>query len=173
MPTAEKIELVRELSGQLESAKGLYLADFTGMDVSKLSLLRKRCRESQIQFRVLKNTLIRRAMNERGIASLDDFLAGPTALVFGTGDEVAAARVLADFAKEHESPRIKAALVEGKVYDAAQIKRLASLPRREELLGMVLATIIAPMTHFLGAVDATLRLPAVMVDVLERERQKG
>jgi large subunit ribosomal protein L10 len=173
MPTAEKEQLVRELATRLGAAKSLYLADFTGMTVEKVSLLRKRCRDSQVQVKVVKNTLLKRAMDERGYGALDDFLAGPTALAFSRIDEVAPAKVLADFAKEFEAPRIKAAWVDGKVLDAQAVKQLASLPSREVMLGLVLGTLVAPLTRLLGAIEATLRLPAVMADVLERERQKG
>ena len=173
MPTAEKELTVRELSEQLKGARGVYLADFTGMTVQKASLLRRRCRESQVRFKVVKNTLLKRAMSANGVETLNTYMEGPTGVAYSTVDEVVPAKVLADFAKEFETLRIKAAIVEGKLLDAKEVKQLASLPSREALLGLVLATIIAPLTQLLGAVDATLRLPAVMADVLEREKQKG
>jgi large subunit ribosomal protein L10 len=173
MPTAEKEQAVRDLSEQLKGARGVYLADFTGMSVEKASLLRRRCRESHVRFKVVKNTLLKRAMSANGVEALNEFMEGPTGVAYSTMDEVVPAKVLADFAKEFETLRIKAAIVEGKVLDAKEVKQLASLPGRDALLGMLLATMIAPLTQFLGAVDATLRLPAVMADVLERERQKG
>ena len=77
------------------------------------------------------------------------------------------------FAKEHERPRIKAAVVDGRLFDDAAVKKLAALPSREVLLSQVLGTFIAPMTQFLAAIEATIALPAVMADVLERERQKA
>ncbi len=173
MPTAQKEQAVQELVNRLQDAKGVYLADFTGMDVERLSLLRKRCRDSKVQFKVVKNTLLKRAMSEHGMNALDDFLEGPTGLAFSSADEVAPARVLAAFAKEFEAPRIKAAIVEGRLLDAAEVSRLASLPSREEMLSQLLATITAPLTQLLAAVDATLRLPAVMAQVLESERSQA
>ena len=82
------------------------------------------------------------------------------------------ARILATFAKEHERPRIKAAVVDGRLFDEKQIAQLASLPSREVLMSQLLGTIIAPMTTFLAVIEATLQLPAVMADVLEKERSK-
>lgn len=173
MPTPQKIEILRDTQERIRDVRGLYLADFTGMSVEKLSMLRKNCREQGVQFRVIKNTLLKRAFNERGITELDPFLDGPTGLVFSPDNEMSPARILADFAKAHERPRIKAAVVDGRLFDEKAIAVLATLPSREILLSQVLSVFIAPMTQFLGAIEATLRLPAVMADVLEREKQKA
>jgi large subunit ribosomal protein L10 len=170
MPTAEKIQILQDTTERLTGVRGIYLADFSGMSVEKLSLLRKRCRERDVQFRVIKNTLIKRAFHEHGITSLDEYLAGPTGLVFSPKSETVPAKILADFAKEHETPRIKAAVLDGRLFDAPAVARLATLPSYEVLLSQVLSTFIAPMTQFLAAIDATLRLPATMADVLEREK---
>jgi large subunit ribosomal protein L10 len=173
MPTPEKAQILEDTRERIHEVRGIYLADFSGMSVEKLSLLRKKCREQQVQFRVIKNTLLKRAFNERGISELDPFLEGPTGLVFSSVSEMAPAKILADFAKEHEKPRIKAAVVDGRLFDQKAIAMLAMLPSREVLLSQVLATFIAPMTTFLAVIEATLALPAVMADVLEREKSKG
>jgi large subunit ribosomal protein L10 len=173
MPTPQKIEILRDTQERIRDVRGLYLADFSGMSVEKLSMLRKNCREQGVQFRVIKNTLLKRAFNERGITELDPFLDGPTGLVFSPDNEMSPARILADFAKAHERPRLKAAVVDGRLFDEKAIAVLATLPSREILLSQVLSVFIAPMTQFLGAIEATLRLPAVMADVLEREKQKA
>src|SRR5689334_17964904 len=172
MATPEKIQILQDTTQRIEGAKGLYLADFSGMSVEKLSLLRKKGRARKVQFRVIKHTLLKRAFNAHGITALDAFLEGPTGLVFSPTSEVAPAKILADFAKEHEKPAIKAAVVNGKLFDAKSIAVLATLPSYEVLLSQVLSTFIAPLTQFLAAIDATLRLPATMADVLEREKQK-
>ena len=172
MPTPQKTQILQDTTQRIEGARGLYLADFSGMSVEKLSLLRKRCREQKVQFRVIKNTLLKRAFNAHGITALDPFLEGPTGLVFSPTNEVSPAKILTDFAKEHEKPAIKAAVVNGKLFDAKAIATLATLPSYEVLLSQLLGTIIAPMTQFLAAIDATLRLPATMADVLEREKSK-
>src|SRR5882762_5448943 len=104
MPTPQKEQILSDTNERIREAQGLYLADFTGMSVEKLSLLRKRCREQKVQFRVIKNTLLKRAFHEQGITALDEFLAGPTGLVFSQANEVIPARILATFAKEFERP---------------------------------------------------------------------
>ncbi|TMQ68222.1 MAG: 50S ribosomal protein L10 [Candidatus Eisenbacteria bacterium] len=173
MPTPKKEEILRDTSERIRDAQGFYLADFSGMSVEKLSLLRRACREQEVQFRVIKNTLLKRAFNARGITELDPHLAGPTGLVFSPVSEVAPAKILADFAKQHERPRIKAAVVHGRLFDEKAVAVLAMLPSREVLMSQLLSTMIAPLTQFLGAIDATLRLPAVMAEVLEREKSKA
>jgi large subunit ribosomal protein L10 len=173
MPTAQKEQILQDTTSRIAGVRGIYLADLSGMTVEKVTLLRKKCREQGIHVRVIKNTLLKRAFNGHGITALDDALVGPTGLVFSPEIEVAPAKVLADFAKEHEKPRIKAAVVDGRRFDEAAVKVLATLPSREVLLSQVLSTFIAPMTTFLAAIDATLRLPATMADVLEREKSKS
>jgi large subunit ribosomal protein L10 len=172
MPTAEKQQIIEDTTRRLEGVRGVFLADFSGMTVESLSLLRKQCREQKIEFRVVKNTLLKRALNANGISALDDYLEGPTGVVFSADSEMAPAKVLVDFAKAHERPRMKAAFVDGQLFDDKTVARLAALPSREVLLSQLLSTIVAPMTQFLGAVEATLRLPAVMADVLGREKGK-
>jgi len=173
MPTPQKEQILQDTNERIQSVRGIYLADFSGMSVEKLSLLRTKCREQQVQFRVIKNTLLKRAFNARGIVELDPFLEGPTGLVFSPDNEMAPAKILADFAREHEKPRIKAAVVDGQLFDGKAVAMLATLPSREVLMSQLLGTFIAPMTTFLAVIEATLALPAVMADVLERERSKG
>lgn len=172
MPTAEKERILQDTSERIREVQGLYLADFSGMSVLSLSRLRQKCREQNVQFRVIKNTLLKRAFNARGITELDPYLEGPTGLVFSPENEVSPAKILSDFAKENEKPRIKAAVVNGRLFDEKAVATLATLPSREVLMSQVLATVIAPLTTFLAAIDATLALPAVMADVLEKERSK-
>ena len=173
MPTPQKIAILQDTQDRIRDVRGIYLADFSGMSVEKLSLLRKQCREQKVQFKVIKNTLLKRAFHDRGITQLDDHLVGPTGLVFSPTNEMTPAKILADFAKEHERPRIKAAVLDGRLFDEKAIAKLATLPSREVLLSQILSSFIAPMTQFLAAIDATLRLPAIMADVLEREKQKA
>ncbi len=172
MPTAEKQQIIEDTTQRLAGVRGVFLADFSGMTVEKLSLLRKQCREQQVQFHVVKNTLLKRALHAQGIESLDEHLVGPTGVVFSPSNEMAPAKILVDFAKTHERPKVKAAVVDGRLFDTKAVGVLATLPSRVVLLAQVLSTFIAPMTQFLAAIDATLRLPATMADVLEREKSK-
>jgi large subunit ribosomal protein L10 len=170
MPTAEKQQIIDRTSESLRDVRGLYLADFTGMTVENLSLLRKRCREQKVHFRVVKNTLLKRAFNSHGIVALDPYLVGPTGVVFSSENEMTPAKILADFAKEFERPKLKAAVVDGQLFEDKQIRQLAALPSREVLMSQVLGTLLAPMTTVLAAVEALLRAPASLADALEVQR---
>jgi large subunit ribosomal protein L10 len=170
MPNAENQKILEITQERIRDVRGFYLADFSGMSVESLSSLRKKCREQGIQFHVVKNTLLKRAFNARGISELDEFLVGPTGVVFSPTNEMSPAKVLADFARTNEKPRIKAAVVDGRLFNSAAVSVLASLPSREVLMSQVLGTIIAPMTTVLGAIDALLASPARLAGALEAKR---
>jgi large subunit ribosomal protein L10 len=173
MPTPQKEQILKDATERIEGVRGLYLADLSGMTVESVSLLRKRCREQKVHVRVIKNTLLKRAFNNQGITALDPYLVGPTGLLYSKTGEMTPAKLLADFVKEFEKPRIKAAVVDGRLFDNKAISVLATLPSREVLLSQLLSVFIAPMSQFLAAIDATLRLPATMAQVLEIEKSKA
>lgn len=159
----EKVQVVEEIAGKLRDSKGTVLADYRGLNVAQVTQLRKLCREAGVDFKVYKNTMARRAAAEVGIEGLDTFLEGPTAIAFSSQDEVTAAKVLADFAKQNDALELKAGIVEGKVLDQNEIKTIASLPNREGLLSMLLSVLQAPMRNFALAVKA----------VSEQKEQQG
>ena len=173
MSTPQKVQILQETTERLEGVRGVFLADLSGMTVEKVSLLRKKCREQGVQFHVVKNTLLKRAFNSQGITALDDYLVGNTGVVFSASSEMAPAKILSDFAKENDKLKVKAAVVDGRLFDARSIATLATLPSREILLSQVLSTFIAPMTQFLAAVNAALATPANMADALHREKSKA
>src|SRR3954462_9557260 len=126
MKRPEKEQLVVELKEKLEGATALYYTDFTGLNVKRMTELRRRLRKANVEYVVIKNTLALRAVNESGLVG--ERLKGPTGLVIGR-DAVGAAKVLTDFAKENDQrPTVKGGLLAGASIDAAQVKRLAALP---------------------------------------------
>jgi large subunit ribosomal protein L10 len=171
MPTAQKEATIREMSGELAGVKGLLLADFTGMDVETVTALRAALRERGVRYRVVKNTLLKRACAERGLAGLAPYLEGPTALAYSTESEVEPARILVKFAKEHERPVVKAGMIGERLYTKEEILQVAALPGREELLAQVLGSIVAPLTSLLGCVDALLASPARLAGSLEKKKE--
>jgi len=172
MPTLEKEQLIQETTERLQGAKCLYLADFSGMTVEKVTALRAKCRASGVHYKVLKNTLLKRAAHAVGVTQLDEYLAGPTVLAYSLDSEVEPARVLVEFAKENEKPLVKAGLIGSKLYGAEEVKQLASLPPRDVLLAQVLGTISAPLSTFIGAVDALIASPARLAGALEEKQGK-
>jgi large subunit ribosomal protein L10 len=139
MKRAEKEQLVTELRDKLKSASSLYYTDFTGLNVKRMTELRRRLKRAGIDYVVIKNTLALRAVNESGLVG--EKLKGPTGLVVGK-DPVTAARLLTEFAKENEDkPGMKGGMLSGKPINNAQLKRMASLPSRERDLEHALAEV--------------------------------
>lgn len=150
----EKAQIVAEISEKLKGSVSTIVADYRGLTVAEVTELRKKLREAGIEFKVYKNTLTRRATAEVGLSDLDEFLTGPTAIAFSTNDVVAPAKILSDFAKEHNALEIKAGVIEGKIVSMDQIKSIANLPSREGLLSMLLSVLQAPIRNFALAVKA-------------------
>jgi large subunit ribosomal protein L10 len=154
MNRTEKEQLVAELKEKLESATALYYTDFTGLNVKRMTDLRRRLRKANVEYVVIKNTLALRAVNESGLVGSK--LKGPTGLVVAK-DPVAAAKVITDFAKENDKkPAVKGGVFEGKAIDTAQVTKLASMPSREQMLAELGAGLQSPMAAFVGALNGVL-----------------
>ncbi|PTH16365.1 50S ribosomal protein L10 [Staphylococcus agnetis] len=149
-----KKQHVDEISEQLKSSVSTVFVDYRGLTVAEVTELRKQLREAGVQYKVYKNTMLRRAAEKAGIEGLDEYLAGPTAVAFTTEDVVAPAKVIAGFAKEHEALEIKTGVMEGSVISAEQVKTVGSLPSHEGLVSMLLSVLQAPMRNFAYAVKA-------------------
>jgi large subunit ribosomal protein L10 len=170
MATAEKERVIQEMNGELREAKGLLLADFSGMDVETATALRRTLRASGVQYRVVKNTLLRIACRERGLEVLEPYLEGPTAVAYSSQSEVEPVRVIVEFAKKHERPVVKAGVIGERLYNKEELLQLATLPSREVLLAQVLGTIVAPLSGLLGSIDALLAAPATLAGELEKKQ---
>ena len=169
MKRAEKEQLVTELSDKLKNAQSLYYTDFTGLNVKRMTELRRRLKRAGVDYVVIKNTLALRAVNESGLVGAT--LKGPTGLVVGK-DPVAAARVLTEFAKEFEDkPAVKGGMLQGKAIDNAQLKRMASLPSREQMLADLAAGLQSPMAAFVGALNGLFYQFAGALDALKSQRE--
>ena len=170
---AQKQEVVTALATRLRRSPTVYVADFTGLDVAKLTRLRRRLRQAGTEFVVVKNTLARRALSDAQVPELEAHLAGPTGLVLAGADPVAAARVLADFAKEFAKPAVKVGLVDGRAVTPAQVKRLAGLPTKPELLAQLGGALQAPMAGFVGALNGLLMNMVGALEALRTKRSSG
>ncbi|HYC51200.1 MAG TPA: 50S ribosomal protein L10 [Gemmatimonadaceae bacterium] len=169
MKRPEKEKLVAELKEKLTGAKALYYTDFTGLNVKRMTDLRRRLRKANVEYVVIKNTLALRAVNESGLVAQK--LKGQTGLVIAK-DAVAAAKVLADFAKENDQrPSVKGGLLEGKSLDVEQVKKLASMPSREQMLAELGAGLQSPMAAFVGALNGLLYMFAGALDALKTQRE--
>jgi len=169
MKRPEKERLVAELKEKLTGAKALYYTDFTGLNVKRMTDLRRRLRKANVEYVVIKNTLALRAVNESGLVSTK--LKGQTGLVIAR-DAVAAAKVLADFAKENDArPAVKGGLLEGKSLDVDQVKKLATMPSREQMLAELGGGLQAPLAAFAGALNGLLYMFAGALEGLRTQKQ--
>ena len=143
----DKKAVVAEVTEQVANAQTIAIAEYRGIEVGHLTVLRKKARESGVYLRVMKNTLVRRAVAGTPFASLADHMVGPLIYSVST-DPVAAAKVLNDFAKTNDKLVLKAGSFAGKVLDKAGVQALASIPSREELLARLLGVMQAPVSGF-------------------------
>jgi len=155
----QKTEVVAELTRRLQTAETLLVADYRGLTMPQIDALRGRLIESGATFTVVKNTLTRRAAEAAGADALLTLLEGPSAIAFleADGDMVAAAKALADSARESRVLAIRGGVLQGRTMTAAEVESLATLPPVDVLRGQVLAAIIAPVTALAGLVNAPLQ----------------
>ena len=169
MKRTDKEQLVVELKEKIGGAQALYYTDFTGLNVKRMTELRRRLRKANVEYVVIKNTLALRAVNESGLVG--ERLKGPTGLVMAK-DAVGAAKVLADFAKENDQrPSVKGGMLDGSRIDAAQVKRLAAMPSREQMLANLGAGLQSPLGAFVGALNGLLMPFVGALDALKTQRE--
>ena len=169
MARPEKIEAVDTLKEKLSAAKGLVLADFTGLTVSEANELRRKCREAQVEYKVVKNTIARLAVKASGIEDLEQHFQGPVAVALSETDSVAPARVLAAFRKEVQKLTFKAGYLEGRLFSPEEVREIAALPSREGLLAQVIGAVQAPMGQIVWTIEGVLR---DLVSVIEQASKK-
>lgn len=142
----DKKQIVSEVNTAANSALSAVLANYRGVTVSEMTELRKTARENKVYLRVIRNTLLKKAVEGTDFECIQAVLTGPTILALSEEDPGAAARVLKDFAKENDEFVIKALSVGGELLDAAQIDRLAKLPTHDQALSILMSVMLAPVT---------------------------
>jgi large subunit ribosomal protein L10 len=172
MKVEQKQAVVQELADRLRGANAFYLTDFTGLNVKRITVLRARLREAGVQYLVVKNTLAERALADLELSEIAEFFRGPTALVIGQDDPVTPAKVLADFAKENDNrPTVKAGVVERRAVSPEDVRRLATLPPREQLLAELAGAFQAPLSQFVWVMQAKLTEMVGLLEALRAERE--
>ena len=145
---------VSEIREKLSKSQGVVLAKYQGLTVEEDTELRKKLRESGVEYKVYKNRLVILALKELGIQGLDSYLKGPVSIALGYSDPTSAARILNEFAQTHKKLELKAALVEGVVYDEEGVKALAIIPSREVLIAKLLGSFKAPLSNLAYLLNA-------------------
>lgn len=166
----QKESTVAEIKDKIEKASSMVLVEYRGLNVEDVTELRKQYRESGVDYKVYKNTLMTRAFNELGYEEFTKNFHGPNAIAFAYDDIAAAARVSSKFAKEHEQLVIKSGIVDGKMIDLNEIKALAELPTKEVLLSQVLGGLNAPIQGFVNVLSGTMRSLVIALDQIRAQK---
>jgi large subunit ribosomal protein L10 len=168
----EKAQVIDRLAAKLRAGSAV-LVDYQGMDVARTTDLRRRSRESGVDFVVAKNTLTKRAADEAGVEGLEEFLAGPTALAFSE-DPVASAKLMAEFADQVESFALKGGLLEGgRVLNEQDIVALSKLPGRDQLIAQIVGGISSPLTSFVTVLNNTVQGLVVALGQIAEQKQNA
>jgi len=173
MTLEKKKQVTEDLTQVLEEAGAVYLTDFSGLDVESMTELRARLRSEGVGYRVAKNTLMRRALADlEDYPDLQEHLRGPTGLVLGGEDPVLPAKIVKEFAADHEDrPRVKVGVVGRETLSAEEVAKLAELPTREELIASIMGSLTASVSGIVGVLNGLMRDIAHVALAAAEERE--
>ena len=173
MPTQAKIAKVAEIEEMLQSAQAMWLVDYRGLTVKKTEKLRRALREADAEVKIYKNNLVRIALANLEQPEMDEYLAGPNAFVFAKGDVAASAKVLKAFAKENKEMQIVGGLIDGRAVDAEQVKAIADLPSREQLVAQLLGVLNNPATKIVRVLNEPMACFARAVKQIAEKKEEA
>lgn len=151
-----KKAIVEEIADKFSKSSSAILFDYRGLTVEEVTELRKQFREAGVDYKVYKNTLVKRALEKAGVEGLVDLMEGPNAIAFGFEDPITPAKIGSEFAKTHKALELKAGVVEGEFFDEDKVKELAAIPSREVLIAKLLGSLKAPVSNFAYMVQAII-----------------
>lgn len=169
MKIDEKKKIVEDIHKKFSESKVVILTDYKGLNVEKINELRGKLKESGVEYKVVKNTLLVRASEETDISLIKDSFKGPSAVALSCDDPVTPAKILTEFAEDHEAFEIKIGIMNGKLLDFSAIKKLSALPSREVLLGSLLSVMSGVPTAFVRALNDT---PKRLLNVLQAIKEQ-
>ena len=165
----EKTEVISEVKELLESSTAVYLTDYSGINVEDISDLRSQFRKEGVRYKVFKNNLFKRALDESGkFEKLADHLTGMTGFAFTSTNPVAPAKIINKYFDEKEKLSLKACYIEGEYYDSSHLKTLATLPSKNELIAGIMGSLDSPVSGIVGAINAVIRDLANVIDQISK-----
>lgn len=170
MARPEKEAVVKELTDKFSTAKSLVITDYLGLNVAEMTELRSKLREAGVEFKVVKNTLATIAANDVEMEEMTEFFSGPTAIAFGEEDAVSPAKILVEYAKDHEVLEIKAGLLNGEIISKEKVESLAEIPSREELLAKAFASMKAPLSGLVNVLQGNIRGLVQVLNQIKEEK---
>ncbi|MCC6144530.1 MAG: 50S ribosomal protein L10 [Candidatus Hydrogenedentes bacterium] len=168
----EKVAAVAEIKERIENSEVAIMSTYIGINVAKVTNLRRKMRENGIEYKVYKNTLSTIALQELGLEKAAPLMTGPTAWAFSK-DPVAPAKILKECGKESEFVKMVGGVLSGQVVNAGKLEQLADLPSREQLIAQVVGTIAMPLRNLAGALNALPRNLANVVDQIREQKEKA
>ncbi len=172
MNRSDKEAIVAEVAERASRAAAMYFADFTGLTVEEETELRREFRKAGIEYRVVKNTLAKKALERvSGYDRVRDKLVGPTGIAFSYDDVIAPARIIKKFNEKSGKFTLKAAVLEKQIFDGSQLDQLSKLPTRKDLMAGVVGSLHAPISGIVGAIGAVTRDLVYVIDAIEKKKQ--
>jgi large subunit ribosomal protein L10 len=172
MAKTEKEAAIREVAELFRRSKSVFVTDFSGLNVEKIMLLRKKCREAKVGYLVVKNTLARLSAEKAGWNQMGPYFKGPSAIAYSFDDPSSPARVIKEFNKTHDKPKIKVSMFEGVFYGPESMDVIASLPSRQELIAKVVGGFNNPIQGLVGTLSGLLRKLVGTIDAIRSQREK-
>ena len=174
MERAEKAKVVEDIKARVAKAAGVFVADYRGLTVEQVNNLRKAFRAAGVEYHVVKNTLVRRAIAGTGLEAIKDHLKGMTAIAIAKKDAVTAAKAAVDFAKANEAFKLRGAFVEGQLLAADGIKTLSTMPTQAEIRATLLGTLNAPAAKLMAQINAAgQQLAGVLQAKVDEDKKKA
>ena len=167
-----KIALVDEIKEKVEKSQSIILVNNHGLTVEEVTKLRKELREHGVDYKVYKNTMLKRAFDATGNEAANDLLVGPTVVAFGIEDAVQPAKILNDFAEDNDRLEIKGGLLDGRVVSVDEVKALAKLPSREVLIAQLLGGLNAPIQGLATVLSGNIRGLAVALNQIREKKEE-
>lgn len=165
-----KQQVVEDIKQRIQNSKSVVLVKFAGLSVAEDTEIRREFRKNNVEYKVLKNTLIKRAFNDLGVNDFDDDLNGPTSIAFGS-DETGASKVIIEAVKKYENKvAVKSAYVDGGKVDVNGVKALAAMPSKEELIAKMLGSLQAPISNFVGVLSAMPRSLVIALNAVAEKK---
>ena len=170
MPTNKKIETVVKLEEALKNSKGIYLTNYTGLNVAQMTELRNQFRRSKIDYRVTKNTLTKIAAKNVDLVGIEDLLNGQIGIAYSYDDPSAPARVIKEFAKDNQDLDVVGIVFEGQRFEGVEFKAIANLPSREDLYSKILSALSQPMTNLASTLNGSMAKLAFTLESLKQTK---
>ena len=170
MPSVKNIEKVKELSSSFQKAKAIYFTEYQGLNVEQITRLRSMFFKENVDYRVAKNTLIKIVLEKAKISDLDELLSGSTAVAIAYDEPVSPAKIIKEFNKDFDLPRVKGILFEGEYFEGEKYKKFADLPSKEELVAKFAMMLNSPMCNLLSTINAPMQNLAGVLNNLKQTK---